>query len=45
MDRVITKFAGFSLKSYIDSEISSQMEKLICEYISFGGVLNGKYRG
>ena len=38
VDRVVTMFAGFSIKSYIFSEISSSMEKLICEYISFGGV-------
>ena len=34
----MTMFAGFSIKSYIVSEISSPMEKLICECISFGGV-------
>ena len=38
VDRVITMFAGFSIKSYVFFESSSSMEKLICEYISFGGV-------
>ena len=29
VDRVITMFAGFSIKCYVFSEISSSMEKLI----------------
>ena len=29
MDRVVTMFAGFSIKCYVFSEISSSMEKLI----------------
>ena len=36
--RVTTRFAEFSMKSYTYSEIASKMEKLICEYIFFGGV-------
>ena len=39
VDRFLTILTEFSIKSYIDTEISSSMENQVCEYISFGGVL------
>ena len=35
---IFTSFFEFSIKIYKYCEIFSQMENLLCEYISFGGV-------
>ena len=38
VDFILTVFFEITIKSYVDCEISSQMENLLCECISFGGV-------
>ena len=41
VDCFLTIFPEFSIKTYINSEISSSMENQVCEYLSFGGVSVG----
>ena len=38
VDFILTSFFEFSIKSYKYCEIFSEMENLLCEYISFVGV-------
>ena len=40
VDCFLTIFPEFSIKTYINSEISSSMENQVCEYLSFGGVFD-----
>ena len=40
VDFILTIFFEFSIKSYKYCEIFSEMENLLCEYISFGGVIH-----